>query len=85
MGTSWISRKEGILEKGGFDPPLPAMDPYKKVNNELFIHKQPNHQPSITKQIPAMIIKRISNISCDKECFDKGSPDYNNTLKACVC
>ena len=28
-----------------------------------------------------MISKRISNISCDKGCFDKAAPDYNNALK----
>ena len=28
-----------------------------------------------------MISKRISNISCDKECFDKAVPVYNNALK----
>ena len=28
-----------------------------------------------------MITKRISNISCDKECFYKAAPDYNNALK----
>ena len=55
--------------------------PHRKVNNELlYIHEQSNH-PSITKEIPAMINKRISNISCDKECFDKAAPDYNNTLQ----
>ena len=42
--------------------------PYRKVNSELsYIQKQSNHPPSITKQISAMISKRISNISCDKE------------------
>ena len=56
--------------------------PYRKVNNKLlYIHKQSNHPPSITKQIPAMISKGISNISCDKECFDKAAPVYNNALK----
>ena len=56
--------------------------PNRKVNNELlYIHKQSNHPLSITKQIPAMINKRISNISCDKECFDKAAPVYNNALK----
>ena len=55
---------------------------YRKVNSELlYIHKQSNQPPSITKQIPAMISKRISNISCDKESFDKAAPDYNNALK----
>ena len=30
---------------------------------------------------PAMISKRISNISCDKECLDKAALEYNNSLK----
>lgn len=37
--------------------------------------------PSITKQSPAMISKRISNISCDKGCFGKAAPDYSNAIK----
>ena len=37
--------------------------------------------PSITKLIPAMISKRISNISCDKEYFDKAAAVYNNAYK----
>ena len=32
--------------------------------------------------VPAMISKIISNISCDKECFIKGSPDYKKALKS---
>ena len=52
--------------------------PYRKVK---YIHKQLNHPPSITKQIPDMISERISNISCDKECFDKAASHYNNALK----
>ena len=46
---------------------------YKLLNyyELLYIHKQSKHPPSITKQISSMINKRISNISCDKECFDK--------------
>ena len=37
--------------------------PYRKVNNELLcIYKHSNYPPSITKPIPAMISKRISNI-----------------------
>ena len=28
-----------------------------------------------------MVSKRISNISCDKEYFDKAAPDYNKALK----
>ena len=56
--------------------------PYRKVKNELiYIHKESNHPPSITKQIPAKISKRISNISCDTGFFGKTVADYNNGLK----
>ena len=52
------------------------------VNNEsLCVHKRSNHPPSTTKEIPAMIGTRMSNISRDKECFDKAAPDNNNALK----
>ena len=40
--------------------------PYRKENNEiLYIHKQSNHPPSIIKQIPSMISKRVSDIDSD--------------------
>ena len=53
--------------------------PYMKENNELlYIHKQSKHQPFIIKQMPSLISKRISDISWEKEPFDKAFPDYNN-------
>ena len=56
--------------------------PYRQVKNELlYTHKQSNHPPSTAKQITTMISKKISKISCDKECFDKAAPDYNIALK----
>ena len=56
--------------------------PYRKQNNEiLYIHKQSNHPPSIIKQIPSMISKRVSDISCDSDHFNKAAPDYNTALK----
>ena len=55
---------------------------FTKVSNELlYIYKQSNHPPSITEQIPAMISKRIPNVSCNKKCFDKATPDYSNAHK----
>ena len=48
-----------------------------KVNNELlYFHKQSNHPSSITKQIPDIISKRLSNVTCDKECFDNTAPNH---------
>ena len=56
--------------------------PYRKVNNQLlYINKQSNHPPTIIKQIPSMVRKKISDISCTKECFNKAAPAYNNALK----
>ena len=59
--------------------------PYRKQNNEiLYIHKQSNHPPSIIKQIPSMISKRVSDISSDSDHFNKAALDYNTTLKKVV-
>ena len=41
--------------------------PYHKLDNEiLYIHKDSNHPPSINKQIPTPIKKRISTLSCNE-------------------
>ena len=56
--------------------------PYRKDNNQLlYVKKQPNHPPTITKQTPSMISGGKSDISCNKEYFDKAAPAYNNALK----
>ena len=55
---------------------------HRKQNNSLqYIHKQSIHPPSIIKQIPSMISKRLPDISSDKEHFDKTAPIYNEALK----
>ena len=56
--------------------------PYKKTNNQLlYVHSQSNHPPSIKKNIPLMINKRLSNISCNKQVFDESKADYEAALK----
>ena len=56
--------------------------PYRKPNdNPLYIHKDSNHPLSITKQLPAMIQRRISDISSDVNEFDKAKDIYNKALK----
>ena len=55
---------------------------YRKDNNQLlYINKQSNDPPTITKPILSMVSRRISNISCSKEYFDKAASAYNNELK----
>ena len=56
--------------------------PYRKPNNlPLYVHKKSNHPPSIIKQLPLMINKRMSDISYDKEEFDKSKPMYEKALR----
>ncbi|PIK62563.1 hypothetical protein BSL78_00459 [Apostichopus japonicus] len=56
--------------------------PYRKPNNEpTYINAQSNHPPSITKQIPTSISKRISSLSSDKDTFDQAAPLYREALK----
>ena len=56
--------------------------PYRKQSNSLqHIDKQSNHLPSIIKWIPSIISKRLSDITSDKEHFDKAAPIYTEVLK----
>ena len=68
-----------------FDLKSATYYPYRKQNNEiLYLHKQSNHPPSIIKQIPSMISKRVSDISSDSDHFNKTAPDNNTALKKVV-
>jgi hypothetical protein len=56
--------------------------PRRKPNNDLlYIHKESNHPPSITKQLPAAINRRIASLSSDKQTFDSFVSTYDNALK----
>ena len=56
--------------------------PYMKPNNTLiYVHQESNHPPSILKNIPESINKRLSTISSDKDIFDKAAPPYQEALK----
>ena len=56
--------------------------PYIKPNTTpLYIHNQSNHPPTIIKNLPASINKRLSSISCNKDEFDKAAPLYQEALE----
>ena len=56
--------------------------PYMKPNNTpLYVNKKSNHPPSIIKNIPESINKRLSTISSTKAAFDEASPTYQEALK----
>ena len=55
--------------------------PYMKPNNTpLYIHKQSNHPPTILKQIPLAVNKRLSSISSSAVQFDQAAPAYQDAL-----
>ena len=56
--------------------------PYRKPGNlPSYVNAQSDHPPSILKQLPKSINRRISDLSCDQVEFDKTAPLYNDALK----
>lgn len=56
--------------------------PFRKPNDvPLYIHRDSNHPPHVTKNLPIAINKRLNEISCDKESFDNFKNDYEKALK----
>ena len=50
--------------------------PYNKLNLSPYIPAKSNHPPSIIKQLPKMVIKRISDLSCDESAFNNAKGTY---------
>ena len=47
----------------------------------VYIYKQSNHQPNIIADIPKAIYKRLRNISCNENAFDRNIDIYQTALK----
>ena len=45
-----------------------------------YVHRESNHPPITTKNIPAGIKKRLSSLSSDKASFDQAEPPYQKAL-----
>ena len=59
-----------------------SYEPYTYPNNEpLYINIQSNHPPNIIADIPKAISKRLTNISCNKNVFDRNVGIYQAALK----
>ena len=55
--------------------------PYVKPNNKIqYINKDSNHPPSILKNIPAAVNRRLSSISSNKAIFNAARPPYQEAL-----
>ena len=57
--------------------------PFRKPNDTpLYIHTGSNHPLTIIKELPLIIEKRISSISCDETEFLKAKDEYASALKS---
>ena len=55
--------------------------PYIKPNDQpIYINKKSNHPPSIIKNIPAAVNRRLSNISANEDVFKGAIPPYQEAL-----
>ncbi len=58
-----------------------SFSPYTKPNNNpLYVNANSNHPPSILKNIPLGINKRLSSISSSQEIFDRNITPYQDAL-----
>ena len=65
-----------------FNLEMGKLFPCRKPNSTPFyIHSKSIHPPSITKQLPLMTNKRISNLSCNENEFSKDKSLCESTLK----
>ena len=56
--------------------------PYTKPNNEIkYIHKNSNHPPSNSRQIPLSIESRLLTLSFNENIFQEAVPTYQNELQ----
>ena len=55
--------------------------PFSKTNNEInYIHKQSNNPPSIIKQLPLSVERRLSKLSSNEKIFNDSIPIYQEAL-----
>ena len=48
---------------------------FRKPNNQpLYIYAKANHPPTILRDLPNMINKRLSDLSCNEEEYEKAKP-----------
>ena len=56
--------------------------PFRKPNNvPLYINAKSNHPSTIIEDLPKMINKRLSELSCNKDEFDKAKLLYGKSLQ----
>ena len=56
--------------------------PYRKPNSEtVYINKTSKYPLNILKELPKVINKRITDISCNQDIFDAAKTTYEQALR----
>ena len=64
-----------------FDLETDSYRPYTKPNNiPQYVHKLSNHPPSVLKNIPESVNKRLSTVSSNEEMFNTAVDQYQEAL-----
>ena len=65
-----------------FDLENETFQPYTKPGNvPQYVHKMSDHPPSIIKNIPESVNRRLSSISSNEQIFNAAIPQYQEAIK----
>ena len=57
-------------------------EPYRKPDNHpVYINKNSNHPQTVLRELPKSISKKLSEMSSNKEIFQKATPIYSAALE----
>ena len=80
--TGGVNKKIVDFQDVRFNLNEQTYQPYRKPNNEpVYIKIQLNHPPNIIADIAKAVSKRLTNISCNKNVFDRNVGIYQVALK----
>ena len=78
IDKNWIGRD---FPEVSFNLEMDKFFPCSKPNNTpLYIHSESGLSLSFIKELPSLTNRRISNLSCDKDEFNKPKPIYESAL-----
>ena len=56
--------------------------PFKKPNSDtMYVNAKSNHPPTVIKQLPQSVNKRLNDISCNESVFNAAKGEYEKALK----
>ena len=78
----WSKQKDSTFLRPSIQLKRPDLGTLQKAKNEpVYINKQSNDPPNITADISKAISKRLTNILCNKNVFDRNIDIYLTALK----